>query len=290
MFTVTLPKYDNASWKFSKWWFSRVHPGSLISTILEQDPMLTHIELTEDVVTPEAMEFLYYPSDCGYPPYIDTGIDLTAAGRYLLCPLMGVMSNPLFSELLTHLQYVIEPIDLDLLYMVWGDVYTRMLLFGIKKGWIDLVRYLLEVLPGQPVVGSDEEGVDEEIKQMYAKCNQEGLFYAVCYDKVETMKLLIKAGADPMATISCTKLHELSGDDCLYSHIRLVQQVYPHTCPWRETGQMSVASIAIAQFSIGSLRYLAENKWISPEDRIFAGSFSSYHDMDVIFKSTLGSS
>lgn len=82
IFYVVLPRYDRATWMFSKSAYMKLFPESLLGNTLFLDGTASVIELEQDVVTPEIMSFLWFTVRYGQLPSIPE-VDLRNAGAYL---------------------------------------------------------------------------------------------------------------------------------------------------------------------------------------------------------------
>lgn len=132
-FTVHLPKYDYSQ-IFNRDKFISMFPDSLLAVAFT-DPEEKEVSLENPSVTPYVLQFL---SDVmtRTSPYV-LPLDMTPASRYLLIPLLAVVSDPKYRMFREQYDYIniLNPQDLD-------DMYSEILNFAVMNEYPSLLSHL----------------------------------------------------------------------------------------------------------------------------------------------------
>lgn len=146
-FTIYLLPYTYGK-TFNRDDFITLFPDSMIATALT-DPEATEIDIPNRVVTPYVLNYLVNVVNGGIPEvsYIfpsgllegEGSLNMIDASRYLLIPLLNVISDSNYSLLMK--QYpdlnIADPVQLYQLYL-------NILRFGLLHGYTSLISYLFD--------------------------------------------------------------------------------------------------------------------------------------------------
>lgn len=125
MLTIAL-SHDTFSIEVDRKLFMTTFPESMITATLQLDSEECRIELENTVVTPYCLEYLkdiLDGKDIGVPT-----VDLSAAGKYLLIDLLGVVSDPLYGQF-----------KMNLLHR--HDTYHEIMSWAIQTKYYRLLTY-----------------------------------------------------------------------------------------------------------------------------------------------------
>lgn len=114
-------------------------PTSLLAGIVEQDPEVEHINLENKFVTPEVLNLLQKivtTSRINYGKY-----DMTEAGRYLLMPILEVISDPKYHVMPGRYNNI--PLDDAKLKKDFPYYFA----YALNSNFDALVRYMIERVP-----------------------------------------------------------------------------------------------------------------------------------------------
>ncbi len=151
MITVNLPRY-NYSQSYDRKTFLSDFPNSLISTAFT-DPEEKEIDITQPSVTPYVLQYLQTLTE-GTTPIVPFE-DMTSAGRYLLIPILDVVSDPKyrdFRDTYPNTNLFIGPytsiqiLQYTITFTSTYD-YREVFFYAIRNNYLSLLRYLLETNP-----------------------------------------------------------------------------------------------------------------------------------------------
>lgn len=168
---IRLPEYDGKSWTFSREAFLRLYPESFIGLAL-QDTEAEVIDIVNPVITPYVMDYLTRLFAQNPPPSSSLQ-NLTQASRYLLMPIMGITSNPLYSG--------IQPLFVDI-----NRNYLSIIVYGIQHNWMDLISYIWEQTEG---------GVDHTQDDTLV------LLLSAHYDRLPVFLRIVERGVSPKVEV-----------------------------------------------------------------------------------------
>lgn len=138
-FTVTLSKY-NYSQGYDRDQFIALFPESMISQALELDKGATNIVLNISDVTPYVLMYINRVIHIRKLPIPAT--DISQAGKYLLIPLLEMVSD------LRYVEFHTDHSEVNLLdHKSLDTYYDTILQFGVYRNWNMLIFYLLDIIP-----------------------------------------------------------------------------------------------------------------------------------------------
>lgn len=133
-FNICLPNFNNAKYIFSREQFISMFPYSPVSLAL-QDTEADEVELIHSEVTPYILNYLSNTINCNILPIPE--YNMTSASRYLLIPILGIVSSPLYPSFRETFP------DVNLFTFPFNDPqYDQLLTYAIKNNWSELVDYL----------------------------------------------------------------------------------------------------------------------------------------------------
>lgn len=119
-----------------------IFPNSLLATILEQDPRAQVINLAPSFIDPESMSFLVtLINTCKIPRLIPRKRSWKKIGDYLCIPLLEVLANRLYDDMVCNL-----PLDIEGL----TERYIQILRYAVDTYYPELLKYLFELVPEHP--------------------------------------------------------------------------------------------------------------------------------------------
>lgn len=135
--TVNLPSY-NYSLTFNRSEFFSLFPDSLIA-ITFTNPEEKEVDIINSLVTPYVLQYINLlvenPDEVPSSP----SQDLTPASRYLLMPILGVLSNLKYDEFIQQYSYI-DLLDINYLKQDYGVILN----YSLKNNFPLLTNYLLE--------------------------------------------------------------------------------------------------------------------------------------------------
>lgn len=217
-FTVRLSRYSHTE-TYDRKVFTIMFPESMITAALT-DPEETEIDINEPIVTPYVLSYLNDVTQ-GFIPEVPS-IDMTQASRYLLIPLLGVISDPMYAQF--RMKY--PELNLAESEELNGH-YGPILEYSLRYRYPMLLQYLWE---------------EEDIAKHQPE-NLNGLYIAAYMNNLPAFRRLVGNVQDPTQSMDLSPFDTLTGFD---------RELLPWTVPIR----MNVAEAAVYGRSNEVLAYI----------------------------------